>query len=305
MKLLELFRPVLRESYEDYRDKPWMHYSKHQMLMVNANAFHNDPAGIYFFPFDYHPTASMWHLMPYRYVAKLKPEARVLDLPRMSQTDIDTLIQAVGNGAQFASEIEQYPPDNHRDMVRMLWSNIRNNAFRFQAKWNKIFRSMGYDAIFDDSGIIHSAEPIQLVVLNPRTITLISQSVMKRNNYSKMKKVVDELTAVCEQFGTVTVEPPTKKRSSSTRAREPILCARVEVRHGEEHYAAFNIDLDHTDKNSGHMIRISLGFSQPRLNYGVGTMYNTATDRWDDREGLARVRNDLQRIFQIDTMSTA
>jgi hypothetical protein len=301
MKLYELLRPVIRESYEDYRNTRWAHHSNHEMLTVRTKTFHNDPSGIYFFPLDYQPTASMWHQMKYRYVVELVPQARVLDLPQISTTDVATLLQAVGQTEAFAAYLQQYPPENHRDMVRMLWSHIRNSSFRFHGQWNKIIRSMGYEAVFDDSGIIHSAEPIQLLVLDPRAIVLIDRATAKPNYFGKMKKVVDELAAVCATFGVVTTEPPRKKRGSWSST--PMLMARVEVHRSEENYATFNVIHDQTDQNMAHMIRVHMGYSRPYLNHGVGATYNAAMNKWD-YTGLNSIVRDLNTIFAADELKT-
>jgi len=268
----------------------WVHYTDHEMITINTKSFHNDPAGIYFFPEDHYPHASMWHQKKYRFVITLKPTTDVLYLPTLSDDEIETLVTKGDVKEAFEAYIGRYPPESHEKKIRMAWEQLRNQ-YKFAGRWNAILRGMGYDAVFDDAGIIHSSEPIQLLLLNPRAIASIIREQPKPNLYQKMNQVVTELVDICYDFGEVSVQRP--RRQKDTWSSQKQLRARVEVKRSEDNYASFNITISENGKNIG----VHLSWSNPKLNYGVGATFEIAPNRWQF-DGLKSVKRDLHQIFK-------
>jgi hypothetical protein len=66
-----------------------------------------------------------------------------------------------------------------------LWYVVKELVQGHPSKWNKLFRRLGIDAVYDNgNGIIHMSEPDQLVVFNPREIKNIKRVY---NKYSPIE----------------------------------------------------------------------------------------------------------------------
>lgn len=269
------------------------------MLTVNSKSFHSDPSGLYFFPEFNLPEYSMWHQKTYRFIVTLKPGIKVLDLPKIGNAELNRLVAMMDVTETFQDYITRYPPENHQKKVKMAWEMMKNNnsyGIGKGSKWNKAFRDLGYDAVFDDAGIIHYAEPIQLIVLNPRAINIIDRETMKLNMFQKISDITKEIVEMCKPYGDVTVEGP-KMMAGHLSGGKKTLRARVDVHKTNKNYAAITIGKYDDDR---HMIRVSLQYSEPRLNYGSGASFDAAANKWqfDGLKGLAR---DLVKIFSDET----
>jgi hypothetical protein len=295
------------EDYAEYSHSRWVHYSDHEMLTIRAKSlrddpsgivrttsFHNDPIGIYFFPEGYRSQTSMWAKMKYKYIVTLKPDARVLDLPRVSDDEVDRMLSAFGATERFYADPDWTRSLEGEKKIKRMWEIMRDQP-RIHAKWNKSIRNLGYDAVFDDAGIIHNAEPIQLIVLNPRIINVIDREQPKGHYFEKITNVVAELKAVCEPFGTVTVEGPKLMKIGWLSSSPKTLAARVDVRRSEHNYADFKVSR-REEKDFSHLISVSLSWSRPSLNHGVGASFNAAKNEWEYR-GLEGIKRDLENIF--------
>lgn len=296
MKLTAIF-----ESYADYRQSRWVHYTNHEMMTMRLDvkdgrlvSFHSDPVGIYLFPENYVSETSMWVKMKYKFIATVKPNARVLDLPKISDDDLDRMLNGMGALDQFNADLQRYPLEGEKK-VKRAWEILRGHPGGSRTNWNKIVRTLGYDAIFDDAGIIHFAEPIQLLVLNPAILNVIEREQPKRNFFTKMTRVVAELKDICEPFGEVTIEGPRMMQTGWSSGPKS-LGARLGIRRSEKNYADFKITRGDTP-NFDHIINVSLQYSRPSLNHGVGAQFNAASNVWEYR-GLEGVQRDLQAIFK-------
>lgn len=282
---------MLCESYGDFPNR-WVHYSKHEMLAVHPKGFHQDPTGLYFFPADEQPESTMWKKMAYKFTIMLKPSARVLNLPTMSDTDIQTMLVGLGQYDIFLAELDRYPAENHEKKVDCAWE-VAKQAYS-PPKWNRVLRQMGYDAVFDDRGIIYFSEPRQLLVLDPRIIHLLSREQPKRNYYAAMVDVVAQLKALCEPYGEVTVEEP--RMRAQRWSHKKTLTARLDVHRSDDNYAAFTISHDSGTETQTHLISISLSYSQPSLGYGSGASFNVVQNEWE-WNGLETIQHDLEKVF--------
>jgi hypothetical protein len=295
-----IFQSIINEAGPDRSGTKWVHYSNHEFLSVHPKAFHSDAAGIYFFPDHVKPDASMWHQKTYKYVVTLKPETRVLVLPDIPDAMLDRLVANMEVTKFFDDYITRYPPENRIKKIKMAWEMIRTNSpsgwgTGKGSRWNKVLRDLGYDAVFDDSAIIHFAEPIQLLVLNPRVINVVARITQKVSYFQIITKIIDELKAVCEPFGEVVVVPPRLQKSSWSYSK--ILQGAVEVSRSKDIYARFSVG--HDPKETPHLVRVGLQYSQPRLGYGVGASFDARKGEWEFG-GLESLTRDLARIFVDD-----
>jgi hypothetical protein len=271
------------------------------MLTIKLKTFHYDPSGIYFFPETFSPETSMWKKMKYKFIATLKPDARVLDLPRINDQELETMLTGMDASAIFHADLQHYPLEGAKKIKR-AWEILRERPAIHggsSANWNKIIRGMGYDAVFDDAGIIHFAEPIQLLVLNPRILNIVAREQPKGDYFAKMNKVIAELKAICEPFGEVTIEGPKMMSTGYLSGSPKALAAKLNVNRSEENYADFSITRE-TSPGFEHVIGVHLRWSKPHLNYGVGAQFNGANNVWE-YDGLDGIKRDLERIFAPET----
>ena len=83
------------ESLHDYEAKNWVHYTDTEMLTINPRPFHGDPIGIYCFPEDHFPKASMWHQKKYKFIITLKPNVNILDIKNIDDDLLYSLLSAL------------------------------------------------------------------------------------------------------------------------------------------------------------------------------------------------------------------
>ena len=287
------------ESYDEYQESRWVHYSNHEMLTINQKQFHQDPSGIYFFPESHVPTATMWHQKKYKYVVVLKPDARVLDFPQISDNELNKMLIGMGVKDEFEEYIKQYPPKDRIKKIDMAWERLRaGGGFRYSL-WNKVIRSLGYDALFDDKGVVHSSEPIQLIVLNPRCINIVDRVVIKSNYFRKMLMVFEEIKKLAANYGNVTTEPP----RIVSRYGNKSLAAYIRINdYDHKPYATITLSRN-DDKNWRHLVGVSVS-SDPSLSYSLGAKYDTLKDGWEasygSKTGFDTIKEGLDKIFSAD-----
>jgi len=84
MKFKEFYK-LYTESLSDWPNE-WVHYSDIPYLSINPQQTHSDPAALYFFPINFKPV-SAYTSKPYKFTAKLKENAKVLDLSTVSREE--------------------------------------------------------------------------------------------------------------------------------------------------------------------------------------------------------------------------
>lgn len=82
MKFKEFYK-LYTESLSDWSGD-WVHYTNIPYLSFNPKASHSDPTGIYFFPKEFKPSSS-YTSKKYKFSAKLKPDAKVLDFSKITR----------------------------------------------------------------------------------------------------------------------------------------------------------------------------------------------------------------------------
>jgi len=295
---------ILNESLSDWNTGKWIHYSDSEMMTINLSPYHQDPLAIYAFPEKFPPYTNMWLNKKYKFTITLKPNTHILDLDSITENQIKMLLDATGATKYYENSILHYPPKDHKDIVKRFWDAMRNamvlnskkSASGGKAKWNKIIREMGYDAIFDDTGAIYSAE-VQLVILDPRIIATINRQPTKINVFHEMQKIVGDLKNILMPYGEVTVEGPMKMKNGWGSSADKILMAKVEVKKSEENYAMFKVTYDHLDRSRRDSIQISLSYSRPSLDYGTGATYDLHKHEYQKYGGLDKLQSDLEIIF--------
>lgn len=291
MRLFEL----LESEDTDWSSKLWIHFSDHPMVTMNPKGSHQDPAGTFFFPADHVPKYAIWSEKTYKFSARLKPGARVLELATMTDTQLDTILKLTGARAAFDAYIQQYPPTDRKTLVDMAWSTIRSHYMKsVPAAWTKALMTAGWDAVYDDSGAIHSSEPQQLVVLNPRVIKLVDMERQKMPVFASMIKVTNDIKELAAPYGPVTVEGP--KRVKERYSNKSNLEASVQVQRSERNYIRFRIHY-HDEERFRTQIQASVQYANPSLGYGCGATYNMVTGEYDRYGGLNDVERALNKVF--------
>ena len=287
---------IIKENYEEYEHSRWVHYSDHEMLTVNHKQFHQDPRGIYFFPESHNPDATMWHAKKYKYTVVLKPDAKVLDLPEISDRLLDKMVADIGATETFQGYITQYPPADHIKKIHMAWEMMRQK-FSYSL-WNKVIRNLGYDALFDDKGIIHSHEPIQLIVLNPRCISIVNREKPKSNYFPKMVEAMKEVVELAKQYGKVEIEQP----KLVNRYGNKTLTGYVTINDWEHKPYARITFTRSNDKNFSHLVQVSVT-SSPHLSGSLGANYDSFKNEWQSYSNIETLKRGLDTIFHSDENS--
>lgn len=295
---------IINESLADWGDE-WVHYSSHPMLTVNPKPFHMDPLGIYFFPASHNPPQAMWHQKPYRYYAKIRPDAHILDVGHITPEQIQQIVAAAGITDEYNDYTTRYPPKDIKKAFDMAWELLQRKFFISHrlATFNKVLRDLGYQAIFDDTGAIHSVEP-QLLVLDRRIIAAVRREDQKGSGYADMQKVVQEVAAFASQYGKVTIGQITKPNQKSYYGdQDKLLKAQVQVEHPnnqEDYFAQGNrrctLDVG-IQKTAPTVVYVLIRFSTPSLGYGAGAAYSISQHAWEQHHDLEHLRRPMEQIF--------
>lgn len=274
----------------------WLHFTKKPYIKLNPKPLHGDPVGIYLFPESFDPETPFWSRMGYKFVVKLKPSAKVLDLAKLSGKEALVLARKlVGGEPHRADQFLTPGPDRWESPGNRLWEALRQHFGRKQASWNTALQRAGYDAVFDDTRAIHIAE-VQLIVLNPKVIEVLHREDLKTGSgFAEVKLVSKQLAKALKHLGRVTVTEP---RMETINWGEKGLQAQVRVEDGDR-YAHFKVNGHKEDL----LVRVSLAYSSPRKDYGVGADYDMYKKKWLDRRGesgLDSLVEEAESLFARD-----
>jgi hypothetical protein len=293
------------ESISDWGTN-WVHFTKHPMLTIHPRGSHQDPAGIYFFPASITPAAEMWRTMPYKFTASIKPGAPILDIAQITEDQIHQMINAAGPEpqAQFADYLTRYPPADMPKMFHLAWGILQQyygfglKKARQYASFNAMLRSLGWQAIFDDTGSIHSGEKEQLLVLDPRILTNIRMEQKSGSGFPVVQQIVQEIETLGRQYGTVTRTQITKPNSqtSSWDGNGNLLNCRVEIHNPNDENNYVTI-LVYIRKDYPDRVSASIQYSNPSLGYGSGIEYSISKQAYTNHSGIADLQRDLTKIF--------
>jgi 8-oxo-dGTP pyrophosphatase MutT (NUDIX family) len=158
----------------------WVRFTDYEDLTIAKQPYHMDPAGLYFFPKSFQQMG-VWHTEnKYVVTIRLKPEAKVLDLGGISETEMRDILNKLNI---------QYKDDKKIDPYK-FWMKIRENYIGKQVKFSNELRKIGYDAVFDDTKSIHGVEK-QLLVLRPKYIEVLS--VKKVAKFTDILREMDKV----------------------------------------------------------------------------------------------------------------
>ena len=293
-------RPFLTNGLKEslsYWSGLWVHYSNHPMITINPKQFHQDPAGIYFFPEEF-DTNGIWHKYEYKYVAKIKPDANILDLSNVSKEHIIEILKKASPDVytKFLAHLEMYPPANDYKFVDAAWEKLvayysyESGNGRILSSFNKLFRSFGYDAIFDDTKSVHIAE-VQLIVLNPSIIKLVDVQKRKGTGFYDMQNLLKMVVDECEKYGVVEVSPPKKTKTNSWGEIETKLVASVKVEDDKNRYAIIMLE---SEMPKDPIIRGYIRYSRPSMGSSSFT-YDVTKKKLDNFD---RFSQDLAHGFR-------
>ena len=188
-KIVSMIREQDNSAGIEDTDYPYFHVSDHpEKPTVHYGGQHKDPAGIYLFYKGIPVDQTDWKPKKYRWDAKIKPGANILDVNRFAWNEIlaeigiedfDDYIYNLDlredHGMDLAAiqdyyEIWKDEKEDDEDMrADVAWALLRNH-FNDQKKFTSFLKSKGIDAIEDDSGdVIFYGEP-QMIVINPSVI---------------------------------------------------------------------------------------------------------------------------------------
>lgn len=289
MKFKEFYK-IYNESLNDWPNE-WVHYSDIPYLSINPKQSHSDPAGLYFFPINFKPV-SFYSSKPYKFTAKLKENAKVLDLSNVSREEAVRLMDLAG--VEKIAELEDLYP-----LIKRKFYNDGTGRKKIGA-FNKFFRDAGYDAIFDDIDVIYGKSEKQLVVLNQNALEDIQFFYNKHFIYDSMKKSINELVEKISPFSDkVEISPIVNKKESYRQQGDKnipnyVLGTTISFYKGENYFivSAYN---DYYSKRSNE-ISFSLMYSSPRLGSGSGASYNYAKNEWE-RYSLDRIVKDAETVL--------
>ena len=216
--LLFVLRKLAYGSYKDWSGE-WVHYTDINKLGINPKQFHMDLSGIYLFPKEFKTSGTIWKSKKYKYIVKLKENAKVLDLSTLSEDDLWAILDKlnIDKNSVYTAE-KALDVDNFWESLKNYYTISNKSRSAGAALWNKEFRRLGYDAIFDDTGSIHTSE-VQIVVLDPKVLTVVDVETqnVKRGQFDRIKVCLDLLAKKLKPYGKVEVEPLKKRKEWSEK----------------------------------------------------------------------------------------
>lgn len=285
---------LLSEDFNEWNTGLWYHYSNEPYLKINPKPYHQDPIGYYFFPQKFIPH-SYWLEKKYKFKVKIKGNPNILDIHHITYPQIEEMLRASNSYDEFYATHTRYPQSTDVEKFKMAWDIIRQKFYSRHATFNKFLRSFGYDGMFDDTKSIHVSE-VQLILFEPKFVDIVSMQSRSGSGYKEMVYVTNWLTEIGKKYGKVTVEEP-KKGKDSWYSTEYRLMSSVQIENitDEKNYAMFRLHTN-TEKYPT-LIRISLSYSNPRLNYGVGGQYSIIEQKFTNYTESSLI-SDLEKIFK-------
>ena len=265
-------------------DKIWVHYTNLPQVTINPKAMHQDPVGIYLFPSNFNP-ASYWLAHLYRFDVQLDPSLQVLDLGHLSLEDAKEILDHLKI------------PSEDLDSIREFWERMRNHFILKihnpgPGAWNKALRGLGYDAVFDDTKVIHSAEQ-QLLVLDPKKIKVLQRTDLKDTGFEDVVKVMDRVKELVSPYGKVEVTNPRVK----TQYRVKTLAGEIHVYDGAKpytgHYATWKVYPQGEAGKAARSTEINVSYQGGSHDFGYGMGCEVQRFSHGDKKSLDMKELDL------------
>jgi hypothetical protein len=313
-------RKYILADYAKWKKGSWVHYSKFPTLKINPEPFHMDPAGVYLFP-EAFKTEGSWDKYPYKFIVTLPDDLKVLDLsslntPESSLRFLDDL--KVTDGEEFERFKEQIEQDSHP--IDRAWEYLQRYfgagvGQKRPGSFNKRLRSLGYEAIFDDTGAIHVSE-VQLLILDSRRLSW-KRIDKKGSGYKIVKDIYAMILTEAKKYGEVAVSKEPKKVWSGWD-RENQIMAKLKVWSGgderdSDKYVYIDIYASPDVSNSGkkfkdikEMMRANLPVSTIIVNAGTSKP-NLEKAPWSLKKSykedvanfkLEDVKNMIDKVFE-------
>lgn len=274
----------------------YVHYSKSSHITINPRPKHRDPVGIYLFPEEF-STIGHWVGHPYKFYVKIKPNTNILDLGTLTEDQINTIldqIPAVKN--HYETMLASYPKHTTSEKVDLMWEMLQAHFSlrlgRKQAAFNKLFRDLGYQAIFDDTDSVHIAE-VQMIILDPRVIEV--QKVEKRggSGFAEINKVINDIIPLIKNRN-LPFEVTKPRKNKDTWSSTSKLSGRIRIGN-EEQYLEISVGTD--DEQPPTKVLASALYSRPNLNAGFGAEYSILTKDYDNFSNLAQIEQAIDKVF--------
>jgi hypothetical protein len=284
-----LRRSLSRLVYSKYTDwdNLWVHYTKEPYIKVNPKAIYRDPAGIYLFPSKFEP-APMWTSFPYKFIVSVPQDLKVLDFATLSrQSVLDIVAKVIGREVSVGDKKNILEEKN---FLNSAWETMYSNFYGKAGEFNKKFRSLGYDAIFDDTRTIHSNE-IQLLILDPRKLKVIEMQKQTDSGYDDVILIMDYVAELSANFGKVTSKLPRKEKKYG----EQKLQGSILVEQGDK-YVDLVISADQypgSDKKARPItIHVSKRYSKPDIGMGAGAAFDRS------KRSFKEIEKELTYLFK-------
>jgi len=218
----------------------WVHYSQEPFVKIRPKQLHQDPAGIYLFPEKFDPEGGWWKFR-YKFLVRLHNVRKVLDLAKLSEKESVDLYEKL-----VPPEARELKPGDFRatDHANRMWEGLLRYFILGRGRpgpgaWNKALRDMGYDAVFDDTGAIHSSE-VQMLVLDPTKVKVVEMVDQTSTGFDAIKSVANHLAEFLKGYGKVTVKEP-RKGSIGWGEKGVVAGVHVEKRDDPEVYADWKL----------------------------------------------------------------
>lgn len=289
MKFKEFYK-LYTESLSDWSGD-WVHYTNIPYLSFNPKARHSDPTGIYFFPKEFKPISS-YSSKKYKFSAKLKPDAKVLDFSKITREEM-TRLADLGGVEKFIEIDDLY--SSLRDVFSMTEGpNKKAGSF------NRFFVNAGYDAIFDDINIVYGKSEKQLIVLNPKCLSDVEMHINKYPIYDEMnfscKEIIERLTPYSDSVEITEIK---KEKEGWIKNDKGKLVPNYTLKK----YMTFKKDenrvtiLAYSNWSSEKTNEISFSLSSfPHLGYSSGASYDYSKKEWNFNS-IERIVKDAVSIL--------
>ena len=264
-------------SYEDWSSDKWVHYSNINKLGINPKQFHQDPAGIYLFPIEFKVRGAIWKDKKYKIVVSIMDDTNILDISKTTSEERKSILDKLN--IPYSDEKNYSTPDTWWETLKYYY--ILGNK-KLSAKWNKDFRSLGYDAIFDDTESIHVWET-QLLVLNPKKLKIedVETQNIKRGQFSRLQELQNLLIELLKPYGEVKGEVKTHKDWIGKGKR---LKARVSLKFDTKY-----IDWDIEEDEANHLMWVRILFTNVEgFHDNWGHIHMSDSLEYQDEEKLKK-----------------
>lgn len=266
----------------------WVHYTDINKLGVNPQQFHQDLAGIYLFPKEFKTRGTIWKKKKYKFIVKVQSDAKILDLSKLKEDDLWSLLEKLNIPKTYFNE-EKINVDSFWDALKNYY--ILSTKAKGSAFWNKEFRRLGYDGIFDDTESIHSAE-VQLVALDPKILKIIDVETqnISRGQYERIQKHLNLLAHHLSHYGTVDIKPLKKKKE--LWGDKKVLKGEIKLSLGNEKY----IDWAVSEDEANHEMWVGAYYTNiSKLHDSYGSFRDSVLVKYQDDSEIKKL---VERVMK-------